>query len=801
MNDIDIQYILNKLRTTGEAVHLDNLDISWDYNNQLLNSKEILSIILTKISSVPLIPDFTSKEVFETIGVTQEQATMIQEYNKQLIFIQTLLEKFCIQEYVIESICKKMIDDSIESKLTKVNVVEGDNFSFLFDFMKNYQETNANQKDINQKGINQKGGSIIDMLKTIFTLFLLVTMVSPNIQKKEEIVDIIDSNKKSYSLGLINYSPDEFKEQLLLREPIKSGEISMNNIVVKYDNDVKKNLMTIFGQIKSLFSETPGGAEQLERIINEFNEQSRDFSREIEEICIELMIKANDAGIFRDFLDLDTLKETEDKIEKIESSVRKQTDEAKEGIIGSVTGAVVSGLSVPLTQDIVTPVAYISQLGSNIFEYISTTKVLTKEKSSILSDQKSVSNVEINGKQIFNEMERIEFESKLFTFSKLYCSLGFNLQIKMMETSIDIIGDKVPYMSMISLISTLDKNLAYQITLLSNNPLDESNKHTIMAFVSLQQRLAILKKITDALYNIVNFSGKIQLVKMETYANANTIREVDNYFDDQISKLRELLNDLNKSFPLREKNLEERNRLARENIELIIAENKLKDMDQNATSYARQREAERQAKEYSDWWLATKTVGASWLDVGLNSTLFAKEGIQKYTSAFVDLAGEGPLSIIKGILKFLDNILYQFLITPSGWAIIMSGLFVVGVMVGGMTGTIRIFVKGGQMFLAIVIGGFLFVYKIIKTPFGFIYRKYVSLFVTDYGPHGRQNYERFLTQSEEGEVYDNKMVYGGKLRKHKKKTRKQRKKMLTRRLNKKRGIKKTKYRKHLSRRK
>ena len=105
------------------------------------------------------------------------------------------------------------------------------------------------------------------------------------------------------------------------------------------------------------------------------------------------------------------------------------------------------------------------------------------------------------------------------------------------------------------------------------------------------------------------------------------------------------------------------------------------------------------------------------------------------------------------------------------------------------------------MFLTIVIGGFLFVYKIIKTPFGYIYRKYVSLFVTDYGPHGRQNYERFLTQSEEGEVYDNNMVYGGNHRKHKKKTRKYKKKMLTRRLNRKRCIKKTKYRKHFSRRK
>ena len=44
----------------------------------------------------------------------------------------------------------------------------------------------------------------------------------------------------------------------------------------------------------------------------------------------------------------------------------------------------------------------------------------------------------------------------------------------------------------------------------------------------------------------------------------------------------------------------------------------------------------------------------------------------------------------------------------------------------------------------------------------------------NYGPHGKSNYDRQLSQEEEGEIYQPELVYGGKNRKHKK-TRKNKK--------------------------
>jgi hypothetical protein len=48
---------------------------------------------------------------------------------------------------------------------------------------------------------------------------------------------------------------------------------------------------------------------------------------------------------------------------------------------------------------------------------------------------------------------------------------------------------------------------------------------------------------------------------------------------------------------------------------------------------------------------------------------------------------------------------------------------------GGVIGTIKIFKKGGEWFLAIIWGGIVFVYKLIKTPFGYIYKQIATIYV------------------------------------------------------------------------
>ncbi len=39
----DIQILLDKLKSTGEAIHIDNVDITWNFNNLLLKLNIVVS--------------------------------------------------------------------------------------------------------------------------------------------------------------------------------------------------------------------------------------------------------------------------------------------------------------------------------------------------------------------------------------------------------------------------------------------------------------------------------------------------------------------------------------------------------------------------------------------------------------------------------------------------------------------------------------------------------------------------------------------------------------------------------------
>jgi hypothetical protein len=75
--------------------------------------------------------------------------------------------------------------------------------------------------------------------------------------------------------------------------------------------------------------------------------------------------------------------------------------------------------------------------------------------------------------------------------------------------------------------------------------------------------------------------------------------------------------------------------------------------------------------------------------------------------------------------------LLELLLSPTGWVAIIGALLCIQFAFGGVTGTIKIFKKGGDLFLAIFWGGILFVYKLIKTPFGYIYKQIATICVTN----------------------------------------------------------------------
>lgn len=754
--EIPIEKILDKLKTSGEAIHIDNVDITWDFNNLLVTTNEILSILLTKTSCLQIIPDFTNKDVINILK-NEEKSTTIQSFNEQLILIQSLVQKYCIQQYVVGSILKKLTDDIIES-LPETNI------DTLLDFIKNYDELNT---PILKGGAPYK--NFLNFFKSSIYLLFLLCIVSSTAENTDlSDLSLIDQKNNQYSLGILHYTPEQFTRRIMDIEPTSSIEMKINNIVTKYDDSINMELNTIIGKIKSIISTPKFSNLRLEQFFDDFNEELRFFSRQVEKTCISLMVDSKEKGIFENYALIDTIDETKEKLEHIHDKIEKNTVDIKKGLVGSVSGAAMSVVAY----DPIGTANYLTSTIGYLYDYISDSSKTKNDRKEILHQQKSlIQTTQSNGFKP-TKTERLEFESKLFVFSQLYCSMGFNLQIELQNNSVQLIGDRIPYMEMIKLITTLEQNLSIEIDKLSTEqPITEGIKNTILSLDSLQQRLSVLKEITNYLNNIINFSSELQIMKMTKYASPQSLPELEEYFKDQLNNLNNLLQKLNKKFPMKDKALDDAKALVEEDIELQSKQMNISDFLQNANNIARQRTAERISKNNQELWLATKTITQSFLDIGLNGIFFAKDNLQKYTGAFVDFAAQAPLEVVNGMMRILNQVLFSVISNPSGWCIIMAGLFMLEFSVGGVSGTIRIFKSAGKMFIVIATGSIIFIYELVKTPFGYIYRHISTLFVPgmDYGPLGKQNYQRFLGEKEEGELYDPQHKYlGGKPKKHKK---------------------------------
>jgi hypothetical protein len=712
----DMQILLDKLKSTGEAIPIDNVDITWNFNNLLLMSNEKLAILLAKTSLLPIISDFTNESVRSAINITSEQSDNVQNLNNQLIFIQGIIQKYCIQQYIIGSLLKKFMDEIVES-LPEINMEN------LLEFIKNYDE-------FKNASILKGGDPFRDMarfIKTVIFLFFLLCLVSPTSLQEETIeLSLVDPSNKQYSLGILHVTTEEFTRSLMDIDPDKSPEIKLNSIITKYDDKINRELQTVIGKLKSIISTPEFGNLRLENFLGEFNEELRVFSRQVEKICISLMNDAKDKKIFENYAHIDTIDETKEKLQHIDTEIEKSVEGNKKGLIGSVSGIILSAVR----SDPIEAATYLSTTVDYLYDYISDNSKLTENKKTILQEQQSlVESVKPSVTKI-TKTQRIEFENKLFVFSQLYCSMGFSLRIGLNNDTIQIIGDRIPYIEMINLITTLEENIDLEMKKLSSEQtMTESVKNTVMSLDSLQQRLSVLKEITDYMYTVVNFSVQLQIIKMIEQPSYRTLIEFEEYLKEQLKQLTDLLTKLYKKFPLKEKELEETKKLIEEDIELQSKQSDIIDLIQNASSIARQRAAERSSKENQEWWLATTIIAQSYMDIGLNTTFFAKDNLKKYTGAFVDLAAEGPLELVKGLLRFLNHVLYSLFSNPSGWTIILTGLFIVEFTIGGVSGTIRIFKYLGKTIIAITTGTIIFVYELVKTPFGYIYRHISTLFV------------------------------------------------------------------------
>jgi hypothetical protein len=792
----NLDEIIKQLEETKTATYLEPIDITWGYQNQLVNTIEMLLLMLTKTSEISFISNYTETNIYSSLGISLEQATIIQESNEMLLQLHRYIIKYCIQEFTLASYLKKLMDDTILE-------MPEQNMDSLLEFINSGT----------QAGIQVGGGFYEKFLAGIFKIMILLMIVEaspmPQTESSDMSLQLFDENYRM-NKGLLTVSVKNFQQELMALKERSSGPIEMNNMVAIYDAGLKEKNEQFMGSFLSLFNNQQEGQRVLSDIISNFNRESRSFSRSVEESCIELMTMSSEKGIFAEWKTLDDAEETIEKINKAKTAVDEKQKGNMAANLGAAAASAVSG-------DVVSAYAYVLDLGSDLSNWLSSSEV-ESASTEIIEQSSPTKDLTVAEKKIL--------ESNIFTYSTFYCSTGYNLQLDLKGTNVEVVGDKIEYLWMISLINQLESNLQFQISKISaSKESAESKKSALYILTSLLQRLTVLKVITDSLERIVNYSFKLEMIKLAKYSDPKTMDEFKIYLDKQLDSLKTQLARLNEAFPLKAQALAREKSLIEEEIKLKSLQQDIDDTLQKADTIATQRRADRNAAWLQGQWNATRTGIEAMTGILNSATALGVESIVKFVKApSVALLHEG--------LQFVNSILWEILSSPAGWGILIGGLIFVQFSFGGVTGSIRLFKKGGELFVAILQGSILFVYKLISTPFGYIYRQIATMHVNiaagqianapqaaqpvaqianapqaarraqtpqqaaaeralleaeerrgvDYGQYGIDNMINFRKKRREGQIpqgdpYDPDNVYGGRRRKTRKNKKKRTRKM------------------------
>ena len=238
----------------------------------------MLPLLLTKLSCLPLVPEFT-----EVKGLTREQTTMVQELNAQLIYAHGITQKYITQQYFVLVCIQKMMKDVIS------NIPETD-ITYVLDYIRNYNELKHDKRNF------QKGGLPNPFMKSLVYLFSIVSLFAPSATSSDAVS--LAGQPDDFTRGIIHFNKDTFIKELEQLSPTKSDEIDMNTMVATVDAETNAKLKTVWGFISNSFTTSATGRQQLEEIISDFNEDIHDITMNCTDTCKSLMSLASQNGIF-----------------------------------------------------------------------------------------------------------------------------------------------------------------------------------------------------------------------------------------------------------------------------------------------------------------------------------------------------------------------------------------------------------------------------------------------------------------------------------------------------------------------
>lgn len=766
----EFKELINKITQGVPSTFLKDLDMTWDMPNLLLSSNNMLIATLAKITTIPIIPD--TDDIYKSFNVSP--VSEIHNINSQLNLLDVLIQKYCVQQFTIGSLTHNLMDTMID-QFDEIN--EQNDIETFMQYIGNVMQKGGN--------INHKGGSP-SLSVLINCIFIMLLLLSTSTSGSDIDLSLVTSSN-IVNMGTLQLDSDAFKKAIIDRNFLQSTPVNLQVAIGVYDKKVEQEKQTIVGKLMSLISTIPGASDRLNEYINGFNEKSRMFSSDCEKQCVDIMIKSYENKVFENLQQIDDIATTEEKLRDLNDIQQQITRNAPREVFSAAMAAASSSVATLLTQDYGTPAALWLNLPYTIYDKISTVSSIEKEKRDTLQTVKKLT---------LTPEEKMEYNNKLFGFSKFYCQNSFNLKLDMQDGNIHVIGDRIDYNWIVKLIDTLNKNIDLQDAAMdANTSMDPATKKaSAIILQNISDRLGVLKKIVEAISDmIVNYGVYSSLTKEIEPPSSRSLDNIKSYFDEQLAYLNGLLDSLYKKqcnmpgqetvsrcLEIQEKELQEKKQAQEQKFRVQKVENELASAESYAENQQREFNANLTKTNIASLWTASRTQIQSYVDFGVDALIMGQTSIKRITSEATKVVTSPISGVLEGVLdSILDlsgDFLRMLLTTPGGLS-----LFVILILISGVTGGGWLFMTFkwlGRKIIAVCIGPFVFLYEAIKTGSGYILRR-IATFVVDSkerpqataivpareAPVDVDNYNRFLLQQEEGEIYNPDMTYGGKRKK------------------------------------
>jgi outer membrane biosynthesis protein TonB len=457
--------------------------------------------------------------------------------------------------------------------------------------------------------------------------------------------------------------------EIMELETASSKSVSLKSAMQKYDEKIEKDKSSasLFQMMQTLMQTIPPDAKtHIQEYVQQFNKEAQDISEKAEEYCTDIMTKSYDKGLFENYKSLNDI-----------TQVETEHTEYQADLYGKMYQVAASAASAAITGDIYT----LAAVAYDAVDKATQPATKTKTEKPPKQDTKVMA-------------------TQLYEYSNVLCSNTFWFHLDFDGENISLKGDRISYKSIQELFYILEENINHY-----SNFINKSNNDNKTVFESLKQKLEMLGYIIKSLEKNVNYNTFLQLDKRLRTNTENPILGITSFFDKQLNEIQENIVLMEKDFPVDEKEQHEKEK----------RNDQIRKLEEKNNAEIKKQNQFKSDQLISDA-IATQQIMKAWVRVKVIDNLKLYGGIG--TSTLFAL----PRSIIGEatgeIMGTMTDVLYKITSSPGGMFLLLA--FLLGSMTVIFTQA-GLLVRASKSVFYLFSAPFVFVYKVIKTPFGYMF--------------------------------------------------------------------------------